>query len=159
MYILRNNKKKQLIIILICGLLLISLAIAIIFFPWDECVLKWHFDIKWTADLTMTKMYDSHGGFHNDGEGLYKVSFNNEDRSWLENWESLPMPPRINGLIYGHNGDFYPTADRVGIPKITSGKWKYVDRGDKSIQHKTFNISICIYDDVDDVIYYYTCDS
>ncbi|MBQ7605297.1 MAG: hypothetical protein IJU59_02285 [Firmicutes bacterium] len=159
MYILRNNKKKHLIIILICGLLLIALVIATIFFPWDEYEFKWHFDINWSAKLSMEKMYDSYGGFPIDGERLYSVKFTGDDRTSLEEWESLPLPPRINGLIYGHNGEVHSAADRIGMPKVTSGKWKYVDRGNTSVGYEPFNFSICIYDEIGDVIYYYTCDT
>ena len=156
---LKNKAKLRTKVFLVCVSALVILFAAAVMFPRDECELKRQFGIKWNADLTTTKMYDSHGGFHNDGEALYIVSFNNEDRSWLENWESLPLPPRINGFIYGHNDELYSTADRVGIPKVTSGKWKYVDRGNTIEGYRTFNISICIYDDVNDVIYYYIIDT
>lgn len=153
MFILRNKKNKYLKLVLVVALAVAVLIAVAIMLSWDECVLKWQFDIGWSTKLSMTKVYDDRG-FHGDGERLYIVNFKDVDRSTLEKWESLPMSPRINGLIYGHNDEVYPTADRIGIPKVTSGKWKCIDRGVSS-----FNFSICIYDDVNDVIYYYTSDT
>ena len=153
MYILRNKIKKFLKLVLAVALGLIILIAAAMNFSWDECVLKWQFDIGWNTKLSITEVYDDKG-FHGDGERLYIVSFKGDDRSALEKWESLPMSPRINGLIYGHNDELYSTADRVGIPKVTSGKWKCIERGISS-----FNFSICIYDGINDVIYYYTSDT
>ena len=141
------------------ALFLIALAIAAKLFPWEECELKCHFDMNWSTKLSMEKMYDNYGGFPVDGERLYVVTFKDEDRTALKNWESLPLPPRINGLIYGHDGEVYSTSDRVGIPKVTSGKWKYIDCGNTSVGYEPFNFSICIYDEVRDVMYYYTCDT
>ena len=158
MYILRNKIKKFLKLVLAVALGLIILIAAAMNFSWDECVLKWQFDIGWNTKLSITEVYDDKG-FHGDGERLYIVSFKGDDRSALEKWESLPMSPRINGLIYGHNDELYSTADRVGIPKVTSGKWKYIDRGVTSTGYEAFNFSICIYDDITEVIYYYTNDT
>lgn len=157
MYTLKS--KKNLGLILIYALIFIILVIGVKLFPWDECVLRWDFGLNWNAKLSMSKVYDNHGGFPVDGKRLYLVSFKDDDRTALETWDSLPMPPTINGLIYGHDGEISSTADEIGIPKVTSGKWKYIDRGNTSVGYEPFNFSICIYDDVKDVIYYYTCDT
>lgn len=116
---------------------------------------------------------DTHGGFHGDGRTYAKIKFS--DDSCLEgikendNWKSLPLTENVEALVYGiENGNVkvgpFIQNDGEGIfPVIENGYYYFEDRqadeGDKFndsevLKRPSINVSIAIYDEDSDILYF-----
>nr|PZN07310.1 MAG: hypothetical protein DIU64_12595 [Caldicoprobacter oshimai] len=129
------------------------------------------FDIKLPKGTVWERLYDSHGGFHGDGESLYRYTFTVEGEteflSYIAKdgtWSSLPLSDALNLLMYGgtagNRNYSYRIAEEVGLPKITNGYWKVVNKqGHRDIDMKylettpSFNFALAIYDIDNKVLY------
>ena len=114
--------------------------------------------------------YDSHGGFHGDGEAFYALKFDNATiRSIFESsarWHALPLP---DALAHRAEGIGYSLEAREGqieprFPAVENGWFFYEDRYAK--QHDkmppvdfTPNYTLALFDADSLTLYYYEHDS
>ena len=114
--------------------------------------------------------YDSHGGFHGDGEAFYALKFDNATiRSIFESsarWHALPLP---DALAHKAEGIGYSLEAREGqieprFPAVENGWFFYEDRYAK--QHDktppvdfTPNYTLALFDADSLTLYYYEHDS
>ncbi len=156
MYILKHNLKRcvTFTILLISILLLSSCS------PSSEIyVFKNTFSID-GDDMELTEVYNSYSGAPYEGESLYIVESNSDVTKFFNDFEDLPLSDELQNFFYDELTPSTSKADEIGLPKIESGKWKFVDRGNTTFtENSSYNFSICIYDSENDIIYYYKIDT
>ncbi len=108
------------------------------------------FDLRdYDDSISLTKIFDNHGGLQNDGVGLYMVSIEDYSGGMFEGWDSLPFDEASEELAYGGNFD--------DLPEIKNGKYKYIDR--KPNPRHITNASLFVYDEDNEVGYYLILDT
>jgi len=121
------------------------------------------------------KSEDTHGGFHNDGERIIVIKYNDDcANSMLSNiqdndkWSKFPMDENLNFLIYGGNkGDMYygyEFAKKVGIPKIEHGYYYFFnkqsnDQDTDILNSPSLNFVIAMFDSDSNTLYYFEVDT
>lgn len=122
---------------------------------------------------------DSHGGLHGDGLFYAKVKFiNNEEEDLIKDilstkgWNNTPIDETLSLMLYGGEKDGisygYNLAEQAGIPKVSSGYWKFIDRYDGAVNssdtselmnRNSFNFTVAIFDEDTNVLYFFEFDT
>ncbi|MCX7657356.1 MAG: hypothetical protein N2Z57_01640 [Oscillospiraceae bacterium] len=111
-------------------------------------------------DLNITEVYNSYKGFPYEGEALYTISPAQNISPILNDWNDLPLSDDLKLFLYDNSIGEGSKADKIGLPNVTSGKWKFVDRGNANFGSlSSYNFSLCIFDKQNNVIYYYKIDT
>ena len=111
---------------------------------------------------------DTHGGFLGDGEYLLVLDCAGAEEKILAQtgeWQALPLSENLRELLYG-----WGIAERNGIPRIISGKWRFYDRFadeeafDRSsdarlLSRPAENFSLLLYDAENSRLYYFEMDT
>lgn len=112
-------------------------------------------------NLSMETLCDDHGGFHGDGDAVYRVDLNGL-RPLLEGWEELPLPRELleQAERVQEEGEHNLLTEYVPMDAIT-GQWKFVSRSEERYgsEWRYQNWSLCIYDENQNVFYWLECDS
>lgn len=98
--------------------------------------------------------WDTHGGFHGDGETFVKLSCPDgfEENLGTE-WKPLPLEEDAYRLFYEWGGVLeYPETDERCIPEIENGYWYYKNTG-------AWNWDFAVYDCDQNILYFYEFDS
>ncbi len=110
-------------------------------------------DFKLDADkdsLKFEELFNNYEGFPYEGIALYKINLDSELRKEFLKWNSLPISE--NAELFLESVSAY-----VELPEITDGYWMLIDRNPGT--QKYTNISMCIYDGMEEVAYLITMDS
>lgn len=111
-------------------------------------------------DLNITEVYNSYKGIPYEGEALYIISSSQNISLMLSDWNDLPLSDELKLFLYDNSIGEGSKADKIGLPDITSGKWKFVDRGNTTFSSSSsYNFSLCIFDEQNNIIYYYKIDT
>ena len=122
---------------------------------------------------------DDHGGFHGDGERFAKIKFDKVNGldflSQIEQnseWNKMPLSENLTLIMYGgnrNNIDYaYNLAEEAGIPEIKNGYWYFTDRHSHSTDRKdttelldrySLNFTLAMYDENDNILYFYELDT
>ena len=129
--------------------------------------------------------YDSHGGFHGDGETFLEVHFTDQAFAQAlaarDGWHGLPLDPDVDQFIYHFYGTYWsPSWDSEQeqwapgkIPAIEHGYWRLVDRQPESSRAErvredepfginnrySYNLTIGLYDTDHDILYVLALDT
>lgn len=128
---------------------------------------------------TISDTQDSHGGFHNDGLMITRITFT-DDTEALENeirnnnlWRQLPLSENISTFFYGdeeESGGTYISGEegKPLLPNIENGYYFFKDRNSESknpsddseiLRRLSFNFTVAIYDYDTKTIYYVVLDT
>ena len=105
-------------------------------------------------NTTVLEEWDTHGGFHGDGETFVKLSCPDgfEENLGTE-WKPLPLEGDAYRLFYEWGGVLeYPETDERCIPEIENGYWYYKNTG-------AWNWDFAVYDCDQNILYFYEFDS
>ena len=105
-------------------------------------------------NATVLEEWDTHGGFHGDGETFVKLSCPDgfEENLGTE-WKPLPLEEDAYRLFYEWGGVLeYPETDERCIPEIENGYWYYKNTG-------AWNWDFAVYDCDQNILYFYEFDS
>ncbi|WP_427339858.1 hypothetical protein [Caloranaerobacter sp. DY30410] len=149
-----------------CRIVAISLVLILILFSGcskndnvaKEFVNTFKLDID-SKKLNVSTIYDDYGGVPYEGQALYKLEcaeqIELEDVGWVE----LPLTTELYEFLYKDNS-VVSIAKKVNLPKIEKGKWYFVDRGKTDFKNPlAYNFSLCLYDEVNNIFYYYKIDT
>lgn len=100
--------------------------------------------------LKFEELFNNYEGFPYEGIALYKITLDSESRKELLKWSSLPISENAKEFLVS-------VSDYVELPEITDGYWMFVDRNPGTPKYT--NVSMCIYDTVEEVAYLITMDS
>lgn len=105
-------------------------------------------------DVTVLEEWDTHGGFHGDGDLFVKLSCPDgfEERFGLE-WQSLPLQGEAYRYFYEWGGVFeHPETGEKVIPEIENGYWYFQNTG-------AMNWDFALFDCEENILYFYEFDS
>ena len=114
--------------------------------------------------------FDTHGGFHGDGERYIRVNCSAEAErvgEAVKAWDPLPLTDVLERVMYD-DADGYRLAERFDIPRVTNGYWFLIDRqatGEARYRDSdllgrgSFNFSVAIYDTDTCLLHYYEIDT
>lgn len=116
------------------------------------------------GDIELIESVDSHDGMLFDGASLDVFACDPRCFAAIEgDWRPLPLNINLNRLVYGDMRD-----PEVEVPVIESGSYLFFDRhpdatepGDDGplFKRSSINISLFIYDETQQKLYYYEYDS
>ena len=121
-----------------------------------------------SVDLSSAKVleeWDTHGGFHGDGESFLKMSVPNDFEEKLDigevvdgkagdGWYAMPFTGTVYEYYYEWGGLFeHPETREKVIPEIANGYWKFTS------EQSGFNWELAVLDADADILYYYEFDS
>jgi hypothetical protein len=120
---------------------------------------------------TRLEFNDSHGGFHGDGERLFKVYFSKEQAEKFKekiekniHWKKLPMPELLQDKVS------FETEEGMNMPIIENGYFFFLDRHslaeDKYSSDKiddkirsSWNYTVAVFDTDENILYFYELDT
>ncbi|MFI3327147.1 MAG: hypothetical protein R3Y35_13405 [Clostridia bacterium] len=127
------------------------------------------------SEFSILEEFDTHGGFHGDGDAFYIFEFESDISQQLSNnskWNSLPLSEEVNMLVYGYEDETTSagpyTKDRNSgetvFPKITNGYYYFLDIQNTINEDYIFgkiylNFDVAIYDSDENKLYFYEFDS
>lgn len=105
-------------------------------------------------NATVLEEWDTHGGFHGDGETFVKLSCpDGFEQSFGSEWKPLPLEGEAYPYFYEWGGVFeYPETDKRCIPEVKNGYWYFKNTG-------ALNWDFAIYDCDENILYFYEFDS
>ena len=122
----------------------------------------------------LLEAYNSHGGFHGDGESFYVLKFDDDSLlKMIENsrrWKPLPLTDALVILAYGthtENTVSGPFFEQI-IPHVENGWYWFLDRqatgearyGDAEVMCRfSYNIALALYDEDKRTLYYAELDT
>lgn len=111
-------------------------------------------------NLNITEVYNSYKGIPYEGEALYTITSTPNISFMPSGWHDLPLSDELKLFLYDNSIGEGSKADKIGLPDIASGKWKFVDRGNTTFSSSSsYNFSLCIFDGQNNIIYYYKIDT
>lgn len=160
---------------MIINLIISILCIAVIFTSCDgqstEKIIKNEIGVDISGCIIESDK-DSHTGFLGDGETLVTIDCSqNKDEilNQISGWNKLPLTENLQIVMYGDNeGNGYRLAYENGIPEITDGYYKFINRHDEAkskssdsgmLEAYSMNFTLALYDSETDIMYYYEFDS
>lgn len=162
-------KARRLICLLLCPLLLSSLA---------GCLRQKNLSNLLGVDLSAGQLLretDSHGGFLGDGSQLLILAFSETDGAALSQslsqapgWKPLPPPESIAQALWGDECHSSLILSAEKIPAVTEGFYWFYDRHSQSQDpgdpgqlwdRPSFNFSLALYDSQSCRLYYYELDT
>jgi hypothetical protein len=166
------RKKYSIFICLALFILSLSIVLVSLYNRSNVDIEIWEFQNvfkdKIPKGIIPEKLYNSYGGFHNEGQKLYKLSFSKENAdvfiSEMESsnsWSKLPLSEPLNLLMFGGTKTdktyCFLFANKVGLPDIKNGYWKFINENtEKDILNSTlFKFSLAIFDKDNNVLYLY----
>ena len=105
-------------------------------------------------DVIYLEGWDTHGGFHGDGEAFVKLSCADgfADRLGSE-WRPLPLEGEAYRYFYEWGGVFeHPETNERVIPEVTHGYWCFKNTGPA-------NWEFALFDCDESILYFYQFDS
>ncbi len=105
-------------------------------------------------EATVLEEWDTHGGFHGDGDTFVKLSCSDGFEQQLgSEWKALPLQGEAYEYFYEWGGFFeHPeTGERV-IPEVENGYWYFKNTG-------AMNWDFALYDCDENLLYFYEFDA
>ena len=117
-------------------------------------------------------LFDDYGGFQDDGDAVYKLSFSEDAAEYFSDWDELPVSAEAARCLYslapdvvvpltddvkayaaGHEELYADLSswDGIMLPEIERGCWKLINRGE--ISGRIADFTFCIYDIENNVAY------
>ncbi|KYH34539.1 hypothetical protein CLTEP_14670 [Clostridium tepidiprofundi DSM 19306] len=124
----------------------------------EEFINTFNLDID-SDKLKISTIYNDYGGVPYEGQALYKLEGIEEIELENEDWLELPLTAELSEFLYKDN-DGVSVAKKINFPEIEEGKWCFVDRGKTDFTNPSaYNFSLCLYDEVNNIFYYYKIDT
>ena len=105
-------------------------------------------------NTTVLEEWDTHGGFHGDGEAFIKLSCKDGfEESLGSEWNPLPLQGDAYRYFYEWGGVFehLESGERV-IPEVENGYWYYKNTGE-------MNWEFALFDCDENILYFYVFDA
>ena len=98
--------------------------------------------------------WDTHGGFHGDGEAFAKILCKDSfEKSLNSRWRALPLTGEAYQYFYEWGGVFeHPETGGKVIPEVENGYWYFKSTGQ-------MNWIFALYDCNSDILYFYKFDA
>lgn len=118
-----------------------------------------------TTGAAAVKAFDTHGGFHGDGETVIGlVLAEGAETSVTENERFLPLPldGELETVMYGGKGCGYEFAKNHGIPLPENGYYYFKNRqegGGSLLTAYSFNFTYAVFDSDANTLWYYEIDT
>lgn len=124
------------------------------------------------SEGVLLSKWDSHGGFHGDGNFLAVIAFSDDqigEQIAGSGWAALPPDETVEILLYGQESDekmegpyFTDEEGKPLIPEIEKGYYWLKDRqaepgmatGADILHRGSFNFSVAVYDADGRILYY-----
>ena len=105
-------------------------------------------------DTAVLEEWDTHGGFHGDGEAFVKLSCPDGFESSLgSEWKPLPLEGEVYQYFYEWGGVFEsPETNEKVIPEVKNGYWYFKNTG-------AMNWDFALYDCEENILYFYEFDA
>lgn len=139
-----------------------------------------------TSDFTVTTYYDTHGGFHGDGETVIIINLTEEQAQRLDKDTQnhfcrydLPFSDAVSialygglitrgGVVWNHSALFTTESGSHIVPEITNGFYLFYDRHGESSDPSndsdlhtrgSWNFDLAVYDADTNILYYLVLDT
>lgn len=105
-------------------------------------------------NTTVLDEWDTHGGFHGDGEAFIKLSCpDGFEESLGSEWKPLPLDGEAYQYFYEWGGVFeHPETNEKCIPEVKNGYWYFKSTG-------AMNWVFALYDREESILYFYEFDA
>lgn len=105
-------------------------------------------------NTTVLEEWDTHGGFHGDGEMFLKLSCADGFEECLkQQWKKMPLVDEAYSYYYIWGGLFeHPETGKKVIPEIANGYWYFENTG-------AMNWDFAAYDCEENILYFYGFDA
>ena len=105
-------------------------------------------------NTTVLEEWDTHGGFHGDGEAFIKLSCpDGFEESLGSEWKPLPLEGEAYQYFYEWGGVFeHPGTNERCIPEVKNGYWYFKSPG-------ALNWDFALYDCEENILYFYEFDA
>ena len=120
-------------------------------------------NIKIPEKAKVENIHNSQGGFHGDGQILYKVTLDKKESQKIEKqiekvWNKGKLSDEVDEVLYGNVDnakyiDLY--GEKVMLPKIENGYWKLVSEYDESLLKNHRDFYFAVYDKENLILYLY----
>lgn len=110
--------------------------------------------------LHAEKLADTHGGFHGDGESLYRFMLDG-DAPALADWDELPVDAELvdRAAVLTGEGERNLLRDELDLNSL-KGRWKLnVEQEADGSDAFWLNWSLCLWDEENKCFYWYQFDS
>ena len=98
--------------------------------------------------------WDTHGGFHGDGETFVKLScVDGFEENFGAGWQALPLEGAAYRYFYEWGGVFErPETNEKVIPEVENGYWYFKETG-------AMNWEFALFDCEENILYFYVFDA
>ena len=105
-------------------------------------------------ETTVLEEWDTHGGFHGDGESFLKLSCPDGFEEKLGAcWQAFPLEGAAYQYFYEWGGVLeHPETGEKVIPEIVNGFWYFQDTG-------AMNWEFAVFDCEENILYFYVWDA
>lgn len=105
-------------------------------------------------NATVLEEWDTHGGFHGDGDAFVKLSCADGFEKHLSSeWKPLPLEGEAYRYFYEWGGVFeHPETNERVIPEIENGYWYFKSTG-------AMNWEFALFDCEENILYFYVFDA
>lgn len=100
-------------------------------------------------NIKIEELFNNYEGFPYEGIAMYKITLDCDAKQDFLKWSILPLSESAELFLTS-------ISDYVKLPEIANGYWRLVDRNPGT--QKYTNVSFCIYDTAEDVVYMITMD-
>ncbi|MBQ8952513.1 MAG: hypothetical protein IJ048_00220 [Clostridia bacterium] len=137
--------------------------------PWDarNSISEWlEMDCR---NAELLEAYDSHGGFHGDGESFYVLKFNDDSLLNMignsKRWRPLPLTDTLAGLAdgLGYSIEEAKAGRDMLFPPVARGWYFFMDRqaegearfSDAAVMSRwSYNVILAVYDEETSTLYF-----
>ena len=105
-------------------------------------------------NATVLEEWDTHGGFHGDGETFVKLSCpDGFEETFGSEWKALPLEGEAYQYFYEWGGVFeHPETGKKVIPEFKNGYWYFKSTG-------AMNWGFALFDCDENILYFYQFDA
>ncbi len=106
-------------------------------------------------EATVLEEWDTHGGFHGDGNAFLKLScIDGFEQSLIgKKWQAMPLQDEAYSYYYVWGGVFeHPETGEKVIPEIANGYWYFESTG-------AMNWDFAAFDCEENILYFYEFDA
>ncbi|MBQ7131272.1 MAG: hypothetical protein IJO29_01755 [Oscillospiraceae bacterium] len=166
-------KRGILILFSIICLMMNSFSACSSEFNAKECIAS-NLDIN-TDSAQVNTVINSSRNFHGDGHTFISLGFADnpitDEIKQKENWKQLPLTDNLTSLVYGKENVYNGITnddDELLIPQIENGYYYFENRhsdaknryGDSDVfDLVSYNYTIAIYDEDENILYFYSLDT